>query len=66
MNKNKNMKTTQKYCTPDIELIRLDREISLQLQSEDSNPLGDPTGPGWSAVNQKDHFNTDLLQEFKA
>lgn len=43
------MKTTIKenkerrtYSVPQIELIRLDNEISLQLASEDTNPPEEP------------------------
>ncbi len=62
------MKTTQQYyITPEIEWIRLDNEISLQLQSiEDNDPNGEPTGNGWSASNYQDFFNTNPLQEYKA
>mgnify|MGYP000889168609 FL=1 len=38
------MTTKHKYITPDIELIRLDNEISLQLAS-DANPAEEPN---WS------------------
>ncbi len=61
------MKTTQKYFSPAIELIRLDQEISLQLQSaEDNDPSGEPSGGGWSASNYQDHFNTNPLNDIKA
>ncbi len=56
------MKTTQLYISPEIELIHLDREISLQLES--ATPFGDPDGPGWSA---KTFENTNIpLQEVSA
>lgn len=38
------MNTKEMYLTPDIELIRLDKDISLQLQS-DADPIGEPN---WS------------------
>jgi hypothetical protein len=46
------MKTIKKYSAPEIELIRLDMQISLQLQSESNDPMGEPgTDDGWSAYN---------------
>jgi hypothetical protein len=54
------MKTKQQYLHPEIELIRLDHSISLQLQS-DADPMGEPD---WDACN--DSFTNDPLQEFKA
>jgi len=46
------MKTKQSYLAPDIELIRLDNDISLQLAS-DPDPMGEPgSGDGWSAYNR--------------
>jgi hypothetical protein len=59
------MKTKRKYFKPEIELIRLDSEISLQLES-DVNPDGEPTGPGWSASNQQDYFSNNPLQDIRA
>jgi hypothetical protein len=56
------MKTKRKYFKPEIELIRLDREISLQLAS-DANPEGEPD---WSAVNHTTHFNNNPMQELNA
>ncbi len=35
------MKTKESYLAPDIALIRLDNDISLQLQS-DNAPMGEP------------------------
>jgi len=55
------MNTTQTYISPEIELIRLDREISLQLAS-DSEPLCEPN---WSN-NVTDYFTGNPLKEFKA
>lgn len=55
------MKTTQQYITPEIELIRLDREISLQLAS-DTEPMSEPN---WSN-NSTDYFSGNQLNEFKA
>ncbi|MDX9747237.1 MAG: hypothetical protein RBT57_01920 [Paludibacter sp.] len=39
------MKTKESYLAPDINLIRLDNDISLQLQS-DNTPAEEPTN--WS------------------
>jgi hypothetical protein len=43
------------YISPNITCIKLDNEISLQLQS-DANPEGDPNG--WSS-NELPNFNND-------
>ena len=60
------MKTIKKYFTPEIELIHLDREISLQLQS-DNQPTGEPDeSDGWSASNHSDFYRNDPYQSFKA
>lgn len=45
------MKTKQTYNTPEITLVALDSEISLQLNS-DPNPLGDPDWMSQSGINQ--------------
>ena len=55
------MKTKQVYITPEIELIRLDNEISLQLAS-DVDPMGEPD---WSS-KADDSFLNDPMQEFNA
>jgi hypothetical protein len=55
------MKTKQTYTHPEMELIQLDNDISLQLAS-DADPMGEPT---WSN-NSIDYFPNDPLQEFKA
>jgi hypothetical protein len=53
------MKTTEKntekrmYSDPTIELIRLDNEISLVLQSEP------PLGPGEGALLAPEYMNND-------
>lgn len=40
------------YITPEIELIVLDNEISLAMESvEDNNPMTDPNTPTWSKNN---------------
>ena len=40
------------YITPEIELIVLDNEISLAMESvEDNNPRTDPNTPTWSKNN---------------
>jgi hypothetical protein len=49
------MKTKETYLTPDIELINLDNDISLQLDS-DPNPQGEPN---WS-YNQ---FNNNPMND---
>ena len=42
----------KKYITPEIELITLDNEISLAMESvEDNNPMSDPNTPAWSKNN---------------
>jgi len=51
------METKNKYQSPLIETILLDKEISLQLNS-DINPLGDP-GDWISKANES--FSTDKL-----
>jgi hypothetical protein len=43
----------QTYCAPKIDVVQLDTEISLQLESSDNNP---PTGPD-EARNIPTHFN---------
>jgi len=58
------MKATQQYKTPEIELIHLDSEISLQLQSADQ-PEGEPTGGEWSASSHQNYFTNDPQQTFK-
>lgn len=56
------MKTKQQYIHPEIELIHLDNDISLQLES--ATPDYEPTDGDWARV--PDFFNNDPLQEFKA
>lgn len=55
------MSTTSKkqlYCTPQIERVKLDNEISLVLVS------GDPEDPYGSANSAApDYFNTNPLKE---
>lgn len=46
------MKTKQPYKTPEISIVMLDCEISLQLYS-DPNPLGDPEWTSQSVINQE-------------
>lgn len=58
------MKTRTKYIEPEIELIRLDREISLQLAS-DTDPYGEPNSPEWS-YNNSATISNDPLKEFNA
>jgi hypothetical protein len=57
-----NMKTRTKYIEPEIELIRLDNEISLQLAS--SSPDGEPDEGEWLSHNT-DQFNVDSQQNFR-
>ena len=45
------MKTKQAYTTPEIILVALDSEISLQLNS-DPNPLGEPDWAVSSGLSQ--------------
>jgi hypothetical protein len=51
------MNTTDKnkrpYITPDIEMIKLDNEISLSLES------APPGGPFESSLNAPEYFNND-------
>jgi hypothetical protein len=43
------------YLKPEIELIKLDNEISLQMSStEDLDPMGEPN---WSKASE--YFNND-------
>jgi len=56
------MKTKQHYIHPEIELIHLDNDISLQLES--ATPDYEPIDGDWARV--PDFFNNDPLQEFKA
>lgn len=56
--KTEKMTTTDKkqiYFVPKIEIIQLDNEISLQLESSDFNP---PTGPN-EVRNIPSHFNNN-------
>ena len=55
MNMTKNNITTEKkqYVQPLIERVKLDNEISLQLES----PTGEPTGEDWMFSNN--YFNND-------
>ena len=40
------------YITPGIELIVLDNEISLAMESvEDNDPMTDPNTPAWGKNN---------------
>lgn len=40
------------YITPEIELIVLDNEISLAMESvEDNDPMTDPKTPAWGKNN---------------
>lgn len=49
------MKTTKKlYVPPVIGRVELDRDISLQLQSEDSHPDDEPV-----LLKGPDYFNND-------
>ncbi len=58
------MKTTEEiiskrmYLNPTIELIKLDNEISLALQSE---PPAGPGEPGY-IVKAQEYFNNDPLK----
>lgn len=47
------MKTNRKYLAPKIEVIQLDNEISLQLQSTP------PEGPGESASLSTEYMKTN-------
>ena len=55
MDMTKNNITTEKkqYVQPLIERVKLDNEISLQLES----PTGEPTGEDWMFSNNS--FNND-------
>ena len=56
------MKKKENYYSPEIELIQLDNDISLQLAS-DADPMGEPD---WEMSATKDYFSNDPMQEFKA
>jgi hypothetical protein len=56
------MKKKEIYNSPEIELIRLDNDISLQLAS-DADPMGEPD---WVVSASKDNFTTDPMQDFNA
>ena len=46
------------YNPPQVEMIKLDNEISLQLASgEEAKPIGDPTGNGWDVKANQQHSN---------
>jgi hypothetical protein len=51
------MKTKETYLTPDIVLIALDNNISLQLHS-DNSPMEEPTD--WS-YNQFNNLSKDMI-----
>lgn len=53
------MKKKETYFSPEIELIRLDNDISLQLAS-DAEPLGEPD---WEASATKDYFSNDPMND---
>ena len=55
MNMTKNNITTEKkqYVQPLLERVKLDNEISLQLES----PAGEPTDEDWKSSNNS--FNND-------
>lgn len=46
-------KNKRPYITPDIEMIKLDNEISLALESSP------PGGPGEISLNAPEYFNND-------
>lgn len=46
-------KTKMTYCSPKIEHIKLDNEISLELQSSE-NPMGEPQ---WSEASKLPGYN---------
>lgn len=50
----------QIYLTPKIEIIKLDNDISLQLQSSDDTP---PFGPD-ETRNIPMHFNNNPFEHF--
>lgn len=52
----------KEYKSPEIELIKLDNEISLQLAS-DADPMGEPD---WVVSATKDYFSNDPMQDFNA
>ena len=51
MKTNITIKDKKTYFPPQIELIRLDNEISLQLASDDK-PMGEPGGDDWAKASQ--------------
>lgn len=54
------MKKKETYYSPEIELIRLDNDISLQLAS-DPNPMGEPDD--WEVSATKDYFSNDPMND---
>jgi len=52
------METKKKYSAPQVQLIALDNEISLALQS------GPPEGPGETVNSNVEYFNNN--NSFKA
>lgn len=54
-------KVKMDYSPPDIQVTKLDNDISLILQSE--SPNSDPTGGDWISKNESnkiDIFKTDI------
>jgi hypothetical protein len=54
------MKKKENYYSPEIELIRLDNDISLQLAS-DADPMGEPID--WEVSATKDYFSNDPMND---
>ncbi len=50
----------QFYIAPQVELIKLDNEISLQLESTP------PPAPGEAKLNTPDYFNNDPFKTIQA
>lgn len=58
MRKTHIIKEKKTYSAPQVDMIRLDNEISLQLASgEEAKPIGDPTGNGWDVKANQQHSN---------
>jgi len=51
MNTNSNTVSMRRYCSPQLEQVKLDNEISLVLASDP------PIGPGWETLSS--YINND-------
>jgi hypothetical protein len=56
------MKTKKQYKSPEIKLINLDSEISLQLFSSNT-PTGEPLGPDW-VIDANNDLPINFLDDY--